>query len=71
MASMSGDKAWAHRIAKRVEAGEVIDRYAVNAASEVLGRPILRGGKHAVRPDAKDRQAGDLHSHSRDEMVPI
>lgn len=69
MAGMNGDKAWAHRIAKRVEGGELIERYAVNLAAEVLGRPILRGGKHAVRPDAKDRQAGDLHG--RDEMVAI
>lgn len=64
----NGNREWARRIAARVEKGERIDRYVVNLASEALGRPILRGGKHAVRPDAKDRQAGDFRN---DEMVPL
>lgn len=64
----NGNREWARRIAARVEAGERLDRYAVNLASDALGRPILRGGKHAVRPDAKDRQAGDFHD---DELVPL
>ncbi len=64
----SGNREWARRIAARVEAGERVDRYSINLASEALGRRILRGGKHAVRPDAKDRQAGDFHD---DELVPL
>ena len=64
----NGSRAWALRIAQRVESGEFIERYAINLASEVLGRPILRGGKHAARPDAKDLQAGDHHD---DEWVPL
>lgn len=69
MASIAnGSREWARRIAARVEAGEFIERYAIGLASAVLGRPILRGGKHAVRPDGKDRQAGDRHD---DEMVTL
>lgn len=64
----NGNREWARRIAAKVEAGERIDRYAVNLAAEALGRPILRGGKHAERPDAKDKQAGDFRN---DEMVPL
>lgn len=64
----NGSREWARRIAARVEAGERVDRYAVNLASEALGRTILRGGKHAYRPDAKDRQAGDFRD---DELVPL
>ena len=64
----NGSREWARRIAARVEAGERVARYAVSLASEALGRPILRGGKHAQRPDAKDRQAGDF---TNDEMVPL
>lgn len=70
MAGMNGDKSWAFRLACRVESGECVERYAVNLAAEVIGRPILRGGKHAIRPDVKDRQAGDLHQ-GRDELVAI
>lgn len=64
----NGSRAWALRIAQRVESGEFIERYAIGLASEVLGRPILRGGRHAERPDSKDRQAGDRHD---DEWVPL
>ena len=64
----SGNREWARRIAARVEAGERVDRYSVNLASEALGRRILRGGKHTFRPDAKDRQAGDSHD---EELVPL
>ena len=64
----NGNREWARRIAARVEAGERLDRYAVNLAAEALGRTILRGGKHALRPDAKDRQAGDFND---DELVPL
>lgn len=65
MAGVSGDRSWAYRLAARVEAGAFVDRLAVEWASEVLERPILRGGKHAVRPDAKDMQAGDYHDEDR------
>lgn len=65
MASITGDRAWARRLAERVEAGEFVGHLAVEMASEVLDRPILRGGKHAVRPDTKDLQAGDYHDDDR------
>lgn len=65
MSGVSGSKAWAYRLAARVEAGEFVERSVIELASQVIGRPILRGGKHAVRPDAKDRQAGDF------DMVPL
>ena len=61
MGGMTGSREWAVSIERRYAAGELIARIAIDWAAEVLGRPILRGGKHAARPDAKDRQAGDLH----------
>lgn len=63
-----GNREWAQRIAARVESGELVGRYAIVMASAVLGRPILRGGKHVQRPDVKDRQAGD---YCDDEMVAL
>ena len=65
MAGVSGDRSWARRLADRVESGEVVERFPIELASEVLGRQILRGGKHAVRPDTKDLQAGDYHDDDR------
>ena len=62
-----GNKEWARAIARRAEKGEPVDRIAIEMASSVLGRTILRGGKHAARPDIKDRQANDV----REEMVPL
>lgn len=62
-----GSREWAKRIAARVESGQFVERYPITLAAEVLGRPILRGGKHAQRPDVKDKQAGDRH----DDMVPL
>lgn len=55
----SGRKAF-EEIARRIEAGETLSPIARKYAEEVLGRRILRGGKHAVRPDAMDRAAGDV-----------
>lgn len=46
------------RIKARVEAGESVPRYAVQAAEEVLGEKFLRRGA-AHRPDVHDRIAGD------------
>jgi len=61
MAGVTGSRDWAVRVATRVEAGEFVARISIDWASEVLGRPILRGGKHTHRPDTKDLQAGDYH----------
>lgn len=47
-------------IARRIEAGETVSPIARRYAEEFLGRRILRGGKHAVRPDHMDRAAGDI-----------
>lgn len=63
------DKSWAHVIAQRVEAGETVPTISWLYAEEVLGRQILCGGKHAQRPDAKDKQAGDYRD--RDDMVVL
>ena len=71
MGGMTGSKEWAVSIERRCAAGELIARLAVDWASEVLGRPILRGGKHAARPDTKDLQAGDLHDLHDDRYVTI
>lgn len=69
---MSGGRQWAHDIAQRVEAGETLPRISVKYAEQVLGRPILRGGKHAARPDAKDRQAGQARDfNDPNEMVVL
>lgn len=46
-------------IEQKVAAGRRVDYYGRKWAAEVLGRPLLRGGRHAVRPDASDRRAGD------------
>lgn len=71
MAGMTGSRDWAVQIAERVEAGERVARIAVDYATDVLKRPILRGGKHASRPDTKDRQANDAHQYADDERVAI
>jgi len=62
-------KEWAAAIARRYEAGETVPRISVQYAEEVLGRQLLRGGKHAQRPDTKDRQAGDYRDDK--EMVVL
>ena len=62
-------KEWASEIARRYEAGETIPRISVKYAEDVLGRPLLRGGKHAQRPDTKDKQAGDYRE--ADDMVVL
>lgn len=64
------DRAWARKIEERYGRGEKVPWAAVRKASDMLGRPLLRGGKHAQRPDAKDRQAGDVE-RSDNEMVPL
>lgn len=46
-------------IEQKVAAGRQVDYYGRKWAAEVLGRPLLRGGRHAVRPDVSDRRAGD------------
>lgn len=73
----AGNRDWARKLAHRYEVlGEHLPIYAVRCAEEVLGRQLLRGGKHARRPDAKDRQANDRHEDAapapaRDEMVVL
>jgi hypothetical protein len=63
-----GNKAWASEVARLIEAGDrKIPGIAWRWAEEVLGRKILRGGKHAQRPDVKDRQAGQAAEHARDD----
>ena len=68
MAGVTGNRAWALAIAERIEAGKFVDRIAQEWAAEVLDRPLLKGGKHARRPDVKDLQANDRHG---DEGVSI
>lgn len=46
------------KIKARFESGELVPRYAVAAAEEVLGEKFLRRGV-APRPDVHDRIAGD------------
>lgn len=53
-------------IARRIEAGESVSPIAQRYAEEVLGRRILRGGRHAARPDRADLVAGD-RSHGADD----
>lgn len=72
MAGVMGDRSWAMHVAERVEAGESVARIAIEWASDVLGRRLLRGGKHTCRPDAMDLQAGDYHDdYQNDDRVAI
>lgn len=64
-------KAVYEAIARRVEAGERVPYVARKYAEEVLGRSILRGGRHAQRPDAKDRQAGQADEFDAPDMVEL
>lgn len=68
MAGMNGSREWAAIIEQRYASGVDVPTYAVKQAADVLGRPLLRGGKRAQRPDSSDRRAGD---DSFDEQVPI
>ena len=71
MASMTGNKDWARSVEARYAKGAIVPRIAVDWASEVLGRPLLRGGKHQRRPDVMDKQAGDTSHADREERVAI
>lgn len=66
-----GNRSWAQTIAERAERGETLPRKSIELAEAVLGRKILRGGKHAVRPDAKDRQAGQAADFTSDDSMVI
>lgn len=69
-----GNRSWADVIAARVEAGETVPRISRQYAEQVLGRRLLRGGKHAQRPDNKDKQAGqaaDFVESNDDRMVVL
>jgi len=69
-----GNRSWADVIAARIEAGETVPRISRQYAEQVLGRRLLRGGKHAARPDVKDRQAGqaaDFERPADTEMVVL
>ena len=64
-----GNRSWADVIAAKVEAGETVSRISREYAEQILGRRLLRGGKHARRPDTKDKQAGDYRDDN--EMVVL
>ena len=66
-----GNRDWAGVIAARVEAGETVAHAVKSAAEQVIGRKLLRGGKHVQRPDAKDRQAGQVNEFDDDKMVVL
>ena len=57
------------RAAERYESGEgpVLSVSAKAMIEGVIGRPLLRGGRHAARPDAADRRAGDTSVGSDDD----
>lgn len=59
-----GDKDWARKIIARYEAGERMSLVVLRLAQEALGVqdvPVLRQPIPApVRPDARERQAGDV-----------
>ena len=55
-------KAWAKKMASRIEAGEHKPYRAEKIAADVLGMSFIpRGGKHTKRPDVADLRAGDRH----------
>ena len=56
-----GNKDWIKKIEDRVAAGECVPFLVQKMAEDMLGHPLLRGGKHAERPDTKDLQANDMH----------
>ena len=62
MAEHFDHKAWAKKMASRIESGEKAPYSAEKLAAGALGMTFLpRGGKHARRPDVADLRAGDRH----------
>lgn len=64
-----GNKDWMTKIEGRVAAGECVPYLVQKMVEEALGRPLLRGGKHAYRPDTKDLQAGDMHEERHEDQI--
>lgn len=69
MAGVSvGDRAWIARVEARAAEGQAVPFAVQKMFTDLTGRHLLFGGKHARRPDSSDRRAGD---DSFDEQVAI
>lgn len=54
----------------RYEAGEFVPLHVREMAEEVLGERFIRPPRKGMRPDFRDREAGD-DSFDDDRMVPL
>lgn len=63
-ASTAPSKDWARTLVAKYRAGERVHRFALEMAWEVLGMApepvVMRPRRGVQRPDARDRQAGDV-----------
>lgn len=59
------------RVKARFEAGDSVSLAVREMAEEVLGERFIRPAKRGMRPDFRDREAGDDSFDDHDDLVPL